>query len=41
VLQQRKEESRREQLLELICVVCEEQRELSLPLGEEEGMEWI
>jgi hypothetical protein len=41
VLQQRKEESRREQLLELIWVGCDEQREHSLLLGEEERMEWI
>jgi hypothetical protein len=33
VLQQRKEESRREQLLELIWVGCDEQREQSLLLG--------
>jgi hypothetical protein len=36
VLQQRKEESRREQLLELIWVGCDEQREQSLLLGDGE-----
>jgi hypothetical protein len=39
-VKQREEDSRREKLLELICVVCEEQRKRSLLLGEER-MEWI